>query len=87
MEIIVLKIWQLKLLINPLLWFVGMMSCPGDWECFLLFHSMNPEIDIGQCEGAFVMGLGYFLHEEIKYDQNTGEQLTDGTWVFPLNET
>lgn len=48
---------------------------------------MNPEIDIGQCEGAFVMGLGYFLHEEIKYDQNTGEQLTDGTWVFPLNET
>lgn len=72
---------------QPILRFVGIMSSPGDWECFLLFHSMNPEIDIGQCEGAFVMGLGYFLHEEIKYDQNTGEQLTDGTWVFPLNET
>lgn len=54
---------------------------------FFAFYSMNPEIDIGQCEGAFVMGLGYFLHEEIKYDQNTGEQLTDGTWVLPLNET
>lgn len=56
-------------------------------HCLCTIHyfqivSMNPEIDIGQCEGAFVMGLGYFLHEEIKYDQKTGRQLTDGTWVY-----
>ncbi|XP_061182872.1 xanthine dehydrogenase-like [Saccostrea echinata] len=47
-------------------------------------ESMNPEIDIGQCEGAFVMGLGYFLLEEIKYDQKTGQQLTDGTWEYKV---
>lgn len=32
------------------------------------------------------MGLGYFLYEEIKYDQNIGEQFIDGIWVFLLNE-
>ena len=45
---------------------------------------MNPEIDIGQVEGAFVMGLGYFLQEEIKYDKTTGELLNGGTWVRGL---
>lgn len=53
---------------------------------FFVFDSMNLEIDIGQCEGVFVMGLGYFLYEEIKYDQNIGEQFIDGIWVFLLNE-
>ncbi|XP_048729395.2 xanthine dehydrogenase-like isoform X2 [Ostrea edulis] len=47
-------------------------------------ESMNPEIDIGQCEGAFVMGLGYFLQEEIKYEQKTGQQLTDDTWEYKV---
>lgn len=36
---------------------------------------------MGQVEGAFVIGLGYFLQEEVKYDQKTGNQLTNGTWV------
>lgn len=53
---------------------------------FFVFYSMNLEIDIGQCEGVFVMGLGYFLYEEIKYDQNIGEQFIDGIWVLLLNE-
>lgn len=35
LEIIFFKIWQLILLINPLLWFVGIMSSHCDWECFL----------------------------------------------------
>ncbi|XP_061183006.1 uncharacterized protein LOC133191267 [Saccostrea echinata] len=47
-------------------------------------ESMSPEIDIGQVEGAFVIGLGYFLQEEIKYDPKTGRQLVDGTWEYKV---
>ncbi len=43
--------------------------------------SINPEIDIGQLEGAFVMGLGYWLTETVVYDKETGQLLTDNTWV------
>ena len=42
---------------------------------------MNPEIDIGQTEGAFIMGLGYWLTEQAIYDPTTGLQLNTGTWV------
>lgn len=42
---------------------------------------MSPEVDIGQVEGAFVMGLGYWLTEKLVYDQSTGKLLTDRTWV------
>jgi xanthine dehydrogenase/oxidase len=42
---------------------------------------MNPEIDVGQVEGAFIMGLGYWLTEKAIYDPTTGLQLNTGTWV------
>ena len=42
---------------------------------------MNPEIDVGQVEGAFVMGLGYFLMEKVEFDLETGELKTINTWV------
>ena len=42
---------------------------------------MNPEIDIGQVEGSFIMGLGYWLTEQAIYDPTTGLQLNTGTWV------
>ena len=43
--------------------------------------SLNPLIDIGQVEGAYIMGLGYFLTEKLVYDGTSGELLTNGTWV------
>ena len=46
-----------------------------------VIFSINPEIDIGQVEGAYVMGLGYWLTERFVYDEDTGEVLTHNTWV------
>ncbi|KAG6551578.1 hypothetical protein Mapa_007001 [Marchantia paleacea] len=43
--------------------------------------SLNPAIDIGQIEGSFVQGIGYYLTEEIKWDKN-GVLVTNGTWTY-----
>ena len=47
--------------------------------------STSPEVDIGQVEGAFCMGLGLWTSEEIKHDPETGELLTKNTWVGLLS--
>ncbi|XP_018565775.1 indole-3-acetaldehyde oxidase-like [Anoplophora glabripennis] len=43
--------------------------------------SISPEIDIGQVEGAFVMGLGYYTTEHVIVGEN-GEILTNRTWTY-----
>ncbi|BFZ04913.1 hypothetical protein BsWGS_07952 [Bradybaena similaris] len=50
--------------------------------------SLNPELDLGQLEGAFVMGLGMFLLESMTLDTQTGKLLTDGsnTYKTPLTK-
>nr|XP_053649189.1 uncharacterized protein LOC128700182 isoform X1 [Cherax quadricarinatus]XP_053649190.1 uncharacterized protein LOC128700182 isoform X1 [Cherax quadricarinatus]XP_053649191.1 uncharacterized protein LOC128700182 isoform X1 [Cherax quadricarinatus]XP_053649192.1 uncharacterized protein LOC128700182 isoform X1 [Cherax quadricarinatus] len=45
-------------------------------------RSMNPYIDIGQVEGAFIMGLGLYTSEIVKYDTNTGQKLSNSTWEY-----
>lgn len=53
--------------------------------CYDMGKSMNPAIDIGQIEGAFVMGIGNVLSEELVY-QPHGEQRgalnTTNTWQY-----
>jgi len=52
--------------------------------------SLNPAIDVGQIQGAFVMGLGYLLTEEFVWDFSgdisggRGNQLANGTWEYVL---
>ncbi len=38
-------------------------------------------MDLGQVEGAFVMGLGLWMSEETKFDPDDGGLLTKDTWV------
>lgn len=45
-------------------------------------QSLSPLVDIGQVEGAFIMGLGWWLTEELVYDTSNGALLTDNTWVI-----
>ncbi|XP_050079113.1 uncharacterized protein LOC126565956 [Anopheles maculipalpis] len=45
-------------------------------------ESMNPLLDIGQIEGAFVMALGYHLLEELRYDRGTGALTNFRTWNY-----
>ena len=45
--------------------------------------SLNPAIDMGQAEGAYVMGLGFFFKED-RQDAANGRLLTDNTWDYKL---
>ena len=44
--------------------------------------STSPLVDIGQVEGAFIMGLGMWTSEQIKHDPDTGVLLTMNTWEY-----
>ncbi len=46
--------------------------------------SLNPAIDIGQVEGAFVQGQGYVTNEQILLDPRTGRMITDGPGNYKI---
>jgi len=60
----------------------------GEWRVLfahLMFdigQSYNPMVDIGQMEGAFIMGLGHLTTEAIDYDPTSGKLLTNNTWSY-----
>ncbi|RWR85432.1 Aldehyde oxidase/xanthine dehydrogenase [Cinnamomum micranthum f. kanehirae] len=46
-------------------------------------QSLNPAVDLGQVEGAFVQGLGFFMLEDYKANPD-GLVVTDGTWTYKI---
>eukprot|EP01064_Diplonema_japonicum_P007934 TRINITY_DN15530_c0_g2_i1.p1 TRINITY_DN15530_c0_g2~~TRINITY_DN15530_c0_g2_i1.p1 ORF type:complete len:1380 (+),score=418.54 TRINITY_DN15530_c0_g2_i1:45-4184(+) len=65
----------------------GQVDLPRSDLIFDIGTSANPAIDIGQVEGAFVMGLGYTLTESISYDDKgamkCAEYLLPTPWEIP----
>ncbi|CAK9314082.1 unnamed protein product [Citrullus colocynthis] len=46
-------------------------------------QSLNPAVDLGQVEGAFVQGIGFFMSEEYLTDLD-GLVITDSTWTYKI---
>ena len=47
--------------------------------------SVNPGIDVGQIEGAFVQGQGYVTNEQILLSPTSGEMLTNGPGSYKVH--
>ena len=43
-------------------------KCVAVMQC----RSLNPSVDLGQIEGAFMMGLGHVMSEYMAHDPDTG---------------
>ncbi|XP_031475190.1 indole-3-acetaldehyde oxidase-like isoform X1 [Nymphaea colorata] len=50
------------------------------YDCGL---SLNPAVDLGQIEGAFVQGVGFFMLEK-HVTNSDGLVLSDGTWTYKI---
>ena len=62
----------------------------GDWTCrradikMDVGRSINPAIDYGQIEGAFVQGLGLFTMEESLWHRGSGQIFTRGPGTYKI---
>ncbi|XP_047092752.1 indole-3-acetaldehyde oxidase-like [Lolium rigidum] len=46
-------------------------------------QSLNPAVDLGQVEGSFVQGVGFFTSEEYATNAD-GMVINDGTWTYKI---
>ncbi|KAK9022104.1 hypothetical protein V6N11_002397 [Hibiscus sabdariffa] len=46
-------------------------------------QSLNPAVDLGQIEGAYVQGIGFFMFEEYPTNSN-GLVTANGTWSYKI---
>ncbi|XP_062212643.1 indole-3-acetaldehyde oxidase [Phragmites australis] len=46
-------------------------------------QSLNPAVDLGQVEGAFIQGVGFFTNEEYAINSD-GLVIHDGTWTYKI---
>ncbi|KAJ8458929.1 hypothetical protein OPV22_031855 [Ensete ventricosum] len=46
-------------------------------------QSLNPAVDLGQIEGSFVQGIGFFMYEE-HVENSDGLVVSDGTWTYKI---
>ena len=62
----------------------------GEWKLLRadLLHdagkSLNPAIDIGQVEGAFIQGMGWLTSEELVWHPQTGALLTHAPSTYKI---
>ncbi|KAI9717051.1 MAG: hypothetical protein M1812_004986 [Candelaria pacifica] len=62
----------------------------GDWTCLRadikmdIGRSINPAIDYGQIEGAFVQGQGLFTTEESLWHRGSGQLFTKGPGTYKI---
>lgn len=62
----------------------------GDWTCLRsdikmdVGHSINPAIDYGQIEGAYVQGQGLFTTEESLWHRESGQIFTRGPGAYKI---
>ncbi|KAK4369582.1 hypothetical protein RND71_013374 [Anisodus tanguticus] len=45
--------------------------------------SLNPAVDMGQIEGSFVQGIGFFMHEEYLTNED-GLMVSNSTWTYKI---
>ena len=62
----------------------------GDWTCLRadlkmdVGRSINPAIDYGQIEGAFIQGQGLFTTEESLWHRSSGQLFTKGPGTYKI---
>eukprot|EP00200_Dunaliella_tertiolecta_P008210 CAMPEP_0202368174 /NCGR_PEP_ID=MMETSP1127-20130417/342_1 /ASSEMBLY_ACC=CAM_ASM_000462 /TAXON_ID=3047 /ORGANISM="Dunaliella tertiolecta, Strain CCMP1320" /LENGTH=1499 /DNA_ID=CAMNT_0048963543 /DNA_START=12 /DNA_END=4511 /DNA_ORIENTATION=+ len=47
-------------------------------------RSINPAVDLGQIEGAFVFGMGMMLSEHMEHDHASGAITSNSTWTYKV---